>query len=48
MKSTIRNTLALFGLAGLITGLHLAWPPLAWIVGGGTCLMVAVVWHLRG
>ena len=48
MKSLIRNLLAAFGLACVVVGLHAAWPPLAWIVGGLLCTAIAAVWHLRG
>lgn len=42
----LNATLSGVGLALIVYGLYLAWPPLAFMVGGGVVLRVA--WSLDG
>lgn len=43
MKTAARELSAALGIVGISIGLYLAWPPLAWIAGGGIMLGMAVV-----
>ena len=42
----LTSALSGVGLALIISGLYLAWPPLAFLVGGG--VVVRVAWSLDG
>jgi hypothetical protein len=43
MFTVLKDMAALAGLGCLLTGLWLAWHPLAWIVGGAVLLVMALV-----
>ena len=40
----MRDLILLIGLGALLTGLYQAWPPLAWIVGGGVLCVGTLAW----
>ena len=42
----LTTTISAVGLALIVYGLYLAWPPLAFLVGGG--VVVRVAWSLAG
>jgi hypothetical protein len=42
----LTTTLSGVGIALIVYGLYLAWPPLAFLVGGG--VVVRVAWSLDG